>query len=365
MIGIYNIVIFGTGSLSEKLTKNLNRQVNVVCYLDNDKSKWNKKFNNKLILNPDQIKSISYDFILIASQYCNEIYSQLITLNVKKDDIFEYLYFLQELYNPFEYKVKLLEENLHSYESFITGISYFVTGITGDMLKKRGINFSFDSQDLYYDYNIAKYILENYDNKFKYAIIGLNYYSFQYDLSLSSMKDNVKLYYPRLNKKHNFKDFNYDYNKIAINRKIADKIFCIEHDKYVVSSKIIPLTEKKGDFYIIGKKQADLDCNKNYPKTVEENKIIFEKYIKLLQKYNINPIVVVCPTSKYYNINFSKRLKDQFFEIIDEMKTKYDFQYIDYFESKLFDDSMFYDVSHLTYEGGEKFTKILNETINW
>ena len=133
----------------------------------------------------------------------------------------------------------------------------------------------------------------------------------------------------------------------------------------MVSSKIIPLTEKDEDFYIIGKKQADLDCNKNYPKTVEENKIIFEKYIKLLQKYNVKPIVVVCPTSKYYNINFSKRLKDQFFEIIYQMKIKYDFQYIDYFESKLFDDSMFYDVSHLTYEGGEKFTKILNETINW
>ena len=50
---------------------------------------------------------------------------------------------------------------------------------------------------------------------------------------------------------------------------------------------------------------------------------------------------------------------------MDEMKQKYDFQYIDYFESELFDDSLFYDVSHLTFEGGKVFTEILNDKIKW
>lgn len=365
MIIIYNVIIFGTGSTAERLSENLNKDVNILYYLDNDKSKWNKKFKDKLVLSPSEITKIKYDYVIIASQYNNEIFSQLIEMKISEKLIFEYLEFIKNMYNPFEYKMKLFEKNISSYESFITGISYFVSGINGDILKKKGINFSYDSQDLYYDYNIAKYILENYETKFKYAIIGLAYYSFEYDLSLSAMKDNIKLYYPRLRETHNLKKISSNYNRLIINKGIADRILITNNGEFIFKNKLTPLTEQKGDISIIGKEQALLDCNKNYPITVEENKIIFIKYLELLKMYDIKPIVVICPTSQYYYKNFSKRIKDEFLEIINEIRIEYDFQYIDYFKSNLFDDSMFYDVSHLTFEGGKKFTKILNENIIW
>ncbi|MGG7147248.1 D-alanyl-lipoteichoic acid biosynthesis protein DltD [Clostridium butyricum] len=363
MIIIYDIIIFGTGSTAEHFCENLNKDVNIICYLDNDNLKWNKEFKNKLILKPDEVKNITYDYVIIASQYNNDIFSQLIELNVRENKIFEYLAFINDLYNPFEYRMKIFEKNIMGYESFITGISYFVSGIDGDILKGKGMNFSFDSQDLYYDYNIAKYILENYENKFKYTIIGLNYYSFQYDLSLSSMKDNIRLYYPILKKSHNYKISNDDYSRLIINKNIADSLLIINSGEYVLKNRLIPLSKQTEELGMLGIKQAELDCNKNYPKTVVENKKIFRKYLDLLKEHNIKPIIVICPTSKYYYKNFSKRIKNEFFEIMDEMKKKYDFQYIDYFESKLFDDSMFYDVSHLTFEGGKVFTEILNKEI--
>lgn len=273
--------------------------------------------------------------------------------------------FWNSCHNQFERKIKIFEKEPLKYETLITGISYFVTGIRGEYLDRIGINLAFDSQDLYYDYNIAKYLLENYNNKVKYSIIGLNYYSFQYDLSLSSLKDNVKLYYPRLKKSHNFDLLECDYDRLSINKNIANKILKItNNEKYELINELIPLTEQRNLKYI-GVKQAELDCKKNYPKTVVENKNILRRYLELLNNYDIKPIMVICPTSKYYYRYFDCKIKDEFFNIISELRKEYNFQFIDYFESDLFDDSLFYDVSHLTYEGGEKFTRILNEVIMW
>lgn len=366
MIKIYDIVIFGCGSASQKLSKSLNENINIVCYLDNNKSMWGKIFNNKSVCNPSEIRNIEYDYIVIASQFNNDIFIQLIEYNVPKCKIFEYMNFINNKYNHFEYTMNLFNGNISSYETLITGISYFVSAINGEILKYKGINFSFDSQDLYYDYHIAKYLIEKYNTNFKYALIGLSYYTFQYDLSLSSMKDNVKLYYQRLKKSHNFKFNDVESERIEVNKAIADKILKLSVDgNYIIDNRIIPLTEQKENFYLVGEKQAKLDCNKSYPLTVKENKELFKEYLNLLHKNNIKPIVVVCPVSKYYSKYFSKRIKEEFFEIIHEVQKICKFQYIDYFESQLFDDSMFYDVSHLTFEGGKKFTKILNKEIKW
>lgn len=366
MIKIYDIVIFGCGSASEKLSRSLNENINILCYLDNNRSMWGKKFNNKLVCNPSEIRNIEYDYIVIASQFNNDIFTQLINYKVSQEKILEYINFINNKHNYFEYKMNLFKNDINNYEALVTGISYFVSGINGDILKHRGINFAFDSQDLYYDYHIAKYLFENYNTNIKYTIIGLSYYTFQYDLSLSSMKDNVKLYYPKLKKSHNIQWDTYDYDRILINNIIADKILKKSDDgNYLIDSRIIPLTQKNEDFDLLGKRQAELDCNKNYPITVLENKKIFKEYLSLLYKNNIKPIVVVCPVSKYYSKYFSNRIKDEFLEIMYEVRKEYKFQYIDYFESALFDDSMFYDVSHLTFEAGKKFTQILNDEIEW
>lgn len=90
-----------------------------------------------------------------------------------------------------------------------TGISYTNLGLKEELLNKKCFKFSIGSQDLYYDYTIVKNIIENYKEKkqnLKYTIIGLTYYSFQYDMSLSAMKNKVILYYEILKDVHNFKD---------------------------------------------------------------------------------------------------------------------------------------------------------------
>ncbi|MGN2337482.1 hypothetical protein ACTFIN_05075 [Clostridium cagae] len=53
------------------------------------------------------------------------------------------------------------------------------------------------------------------------------------------------------------------------------------------------------------------------------------------------------------------------FETIHSFKKKYDFQYLDYFNSEAFTDQDFRDVTHLNQYGAEKFTTMLNNDINW
>lgn len=343
----------------------LDKKVNILAFADNNESKWGEIFREKEIISPSKIKEFSYDYIVIASQFNEEIYNQLIHMNIKKETIFQYIKFLDMMWKPFESRIYYFEKNIDKIETLITGISYAMAGLKDTFLKKTGYNFASDSQDLFYDYHIFKYILENFKHNLKYAIIGLCYYSFQYDMSLSSMKNKTMIYYSILKTSHNFKtnfDFDKEYN---INKGIANNILRKNQTGYYDFSrelKILSDFEYKG---VLGKKQAEIDCNKNYPKTVEENKKIFKDYLNLLKKHNIKPVVIVFPASKYYTDHFLKKIEDEFHFIIREAKEEYDFQYIDYFRTDLFNEDEFWDVSHLNPKGAEKFTQILNREIQW
>jgi hypothetical protein len=366
VIGIYNIIIFGTGSAADGIVDIFGGNVNIVAFADNNNSKCGGVFREKEIISPKRIKEFGYDYIVIASQFNEEIYNQLIDMNIKKEVIFQYVKFLDMIYNHFEVMLlSYFKRDIDKIETIITGISYAMAGLNASLLKKVGCNFAIDSQDLFYDYHVFKYILENFNHNLKYGIIGLCYYSFQYDMSLSAMQNKVMLYYPTLKTSHNFK-LNYDFDKeYDINKDIADKIIKKNqsgHYDFCVEIKSLADFNNKES---IGKKQAEIDCDKNYPETVKENIQIFKDYLKLLNEHNIKPIVVVFPASKYYTKYFSERIEKEFHGIIDELKKEYDFQYIDHFRLDVFKDDEFWDVSHLNPKGAEKFTQILNKEINW
>jgi lysophospholipase L1-like esterase len=182
-------------------------------------------------------------------------------------------------------------------------------------------------------------------------------------MSLSAMKNKIVLYYKHIKLAHHVKNVNDLLNGVDESIEIAKEIFEFENNSIVPKIEENNVNCKTVINQNLGKKQAENDCNKDYPATVEENIQIFKEYLKLLKEYNIKPIVVVFPASECYTKYFSKRIQDEFYEIINKTKKEYFFQYIDYFKSKLFDDNDFRDVSHLNEKGAEKFTKILNEII--
>lgn len=360
--------MFGTGKTSVLVENVLNEDVNILAYVDNDRSRWNSTRNGKIVAGPDKIEKYNYDYIVIGSQFNQEIYGQLIDMGVDNDKILQFSVFMDNYFNYYKYNMDRFISSEDDFELITTGISYSALGFREDICCRKSFKFAFGSQDLFYDYRTVKYILENFPQKaahIKYVLIGLCYYSFQYDMSLSAMANKTILYYPVLKTAHHFKNVEKVYGDYRINKTIADNIFRKNQKGNYDFKWSVPTLKDYSDRWRIGRESAARDCNKNYPKTVEENEKIFEEYLELLKIYDIKPIVVVYPVTRYYSRYFSDRIEDEFHSIINRIKLEYDFQYMDYFRSSLFEDDDFGDVSHLNRSGAEKFTNILNREIEW
>ncbi|AYV67883.1 hypothetical protein C2I06_13960 [Niallia circulans] len=79
----FNIIIFGTGSSSEKLLEILDfAKVNIIGFSDNNESKHNLTFRNHVIFPASEIVNQNFDYVVIASQFSSEIYSQLLDMGI-------------------------------------------------------------------------------------------------------------------------------------------------------------------------------------------------------------------------------------------------------------------------------------------
>jgi len=92
--------VFGTGVSAQSFVSNLiSSETNVIGYLDNDASRQGKLLNGSPIYPPNQIKVLEFDYVVIASQFIQPIYDQLVGLNVNPSLIIPvfYRYFADEM----------------------------------------------------------------------------------------------------------------------------------------------------------------------------------------------------------------------------------------------------------------------------
>lgn len=82
-----DILVFGTGSLYKLNRKELIGRFNIISFIDNNVSPESNELDGIVIRRPEEIICLSYDLIVIASSFENEIYSQLLSLNVPKHKI--------------------------------------------------------------------------------------------------------------------------------------------------------------------------------------------------------------------------------------------------------------------------------------
>lgn len=366
-----SILVFGTGKGCEFFISILNDIDIIEAFIDSDYKKKGAKFYGKCIINPQEIYKYNYDYIIIASQFYFEIKALLLNLSIPSEKIIEFYRILpikiEERFN--------LQKNISSfinedYEVIVTGISYALRGINENKFNYNIINLAMSGQDLFCDYNIVKSLFQiKPKNKIKKVILGISYYSFQYDLSQSSSNYRALIYYKFLNNLHNY---NHDIGFIESfkNYNIIEDIFednyllkVLHHEKcYGLLNRLLDgnLDSNSKD---LGKQLACKHSKKNYPKTYKENILILKNYIKFLNDNNVEVNLVVFPTTKYYYEYFSQSLVNEFYEAILEIKKKHSFQIYDFFSSKLFSDEDFYDVTHLNKNGANKISRLINYLI--
>ncbi len=197
----YKVILCGNIELCKKFQIET-KEWNIVGYVDEENQ-------DKIypIISIERIKDYDYDFILIL----NEDNEDAVIRNLLKNNAKNiYLYSTLKVFaviEGFDYKIKELISK-KSIELIITGLSYAEVGIKSKLLKKQSINFALSSQDLFYDYKIARYLL-NYSeikNSIKYLIMGLSYYSFDYDISKSIAKYRTHRYLDYIEDTHNNND---------------------------------------------------------------------------------------------------------------------------------------------------------------
>ncbi|WP_250454814.1 tetratricopeptide repeat protein [Clostridium tertium] len=344
----YNVILLGNYDICMKFNE-LFDEWNVVKIINLE-----ILYNNEYILNLENYK---YDFIFVVEDIDkNKILKSIKKYNKKN------IYFFEDyklsVIEGLDYKIlDMLRRN--KINGIITGLSYAEVGIKED-INDNFINFSFSSQDLYYDFKLIKYLFnfKQVKDNLKYVIINMGYYSFDYDMTKTNARNRIHRYINYFEDYHN----NESLMELDIIRSFYEK--GITFKEYIDMNKlkeetILTLNDSKGIY------EAQKNSSMDYEVTRKENEKILEEYIVFLKENSIVPIIAICPTSKYYRDNFNINKRNIFYNILDRLKYKYNFQVVDYFDSDLFEDDDFWDYSHLNGKGAEKFTKILKEEIQW
>ncbi|HDZ8913125.1 TPA: glycosyltransferase family 2 protein [Aeromonas hydrophila] len=122
MVNKKDVLVFGTGSLYKLNKEELVERFNIISFIDNNVLSDSNELDGLLIRRPEEIIYLSYDLIIIASSFENEIYEQLLKLHVPTQ------------------KIVLLRSIVKSNQSKIIshsdsrGLFYKPTGINGDNL---------------------------------------------------------------------------------------------------------------------------------------------------------------------------------------------------------------------------------------
>ena len=246
---------------------------------------------------------------------------------------------------------------------FVTGVSHAYAGTDISEFSQPGMKLALTSQDLFYDYELAKIAIRT-KKKLKYAVIGVAPFSLYSDLSKSVNVDRTFTYYPVTKKLHNCpvaagvlaEIFNDAYNKAyeLMNPKLVfnSSMVCNSLNKDFGLNDLMEVREKMG-----------LSDKKEYPDTVAENTKILRSYIQDCLKANIVPNLVIYPLSEFYNQYFSRRKFEQLRETLTDFSNEFKIPFLDFANDKNFTISDFFDVEHLNVRGSKKFSRILDDVL--
>lgn len=159
------------------------------------------------IKNVNEINNYEFDYLIDCDG------SSETEMKKKNADKNKIINFRRWFFQFFDYEFYRMNYNYidskRDFEGIITGISYHEVGINTKCLDNKFFNFSISGEDLFYNYKRAEqFISENKNHTIKYTVLGLSYYSFQYDLSKSQNdfgKYRSNIYYPFYNTMHNYK----------------------------------------------------------------------------------------------------------------------------------------------------------------
>lgn len=382
-----NIFFFGRDKyriLESSIKGNVSIIKDMNKYIDNYDA--NNFLRINILIMSEETAKCEFD---LRKYFCDIIYyDQLMNLLF---DISEKLYYSNYDYNYLEQSLEKAKEK--DIKTIVVGNSYPLTGILEKQLKSKAVNLSLSSQDLYYSYKLAQLAIQNNKN-IKRCIIGAGYYLVNHDLSLSKNPDAINrvknVYYPILKDKHNAINvesipivhisnfindgvidhlfdlrFLEEYFKALVYRRDSSYFnsnFTREMNSMLRGVKLKSISELKK--WSLGEDRAN-QHNKlaKYGDTKNEYKCIFNEFIDFLFKSNVEPVIAIFPTTKYYSKFLNKNYEKDFYKIIDGLKVGRNIKIVDFSKENIFNEDDFIDFDHMSELGACKITKELNKIL--
>jgi hypothetical protein len=388
------IAIIGDAELYHRICGIIKDNIYVIHYASDIVS--SKKIIESLV-NSD------YDLIILAHNSNDDI-SLLSNCNISKIKVLNmskiiHNYFVDTLdlnnqkcfYSYLYYRMNAANKN-SEYRICVSGLSYALKGISEKDMIYSCIKIAAPSQDIYYDSLVISKVLHKNEHV-KYWIVGISYYAFDFDIKYGSDSFRIlNTYYPLFFDSHGL-DIPQNY-KVEKNMKcnqensnILNYIFEDSNFPFTISGifgqDYISETEKsiwrhenqlngatiedisEMDRLCLAEQRTAFHNKFDYPNTRFEYTRILQNVLHMFECYNIKPIFVIFPTTSYYRNCFSMEIRNRFYNIINDMRMRHEFQLIDMFDSELFTLGDFADFDHLNEKGAKKMTFLLNSTIQW
>jgi hypothetical protein len=252
-------------------------------------------------------------------------------------------------------------------------MSYVLRGINVEHLHRKTICMAAASQDLFYDYEMLKYILQRENSSdLKFCVLGLAPYELWYDMSMSKeTMARSTYYYPQVKTMHHYC---YQNEEIAIyerNHRIYTQL--MEHDlvdatfeEYRIQQSLF----KNKDVQVWKLTDSDEEdakakivalFDKPYEETFAENCDILERMMADLTARGIVPLIVIPPCPEIFKKYMDDGMLARTEEVFESLSKKYpQVIVLNYLQDADFDEYYFSDWSHLNYWGSNLLADKLN-----
>jgi hypothetical protein len=278
---------------------------------------------------------------------------------------------LHHIPNIFSVKRAYLENQLQNIKVLVLGNSQSANGVNPQYFSLEGYNLSGSSQSFYYDSKLTLRYIDRLIN-LKCVLSNVSFYSFVFQLDLSPENWKDDFYY----RFWGIEGRNFKPNKLRETSFIA--LYGVRAvQRYLIrnfdTSDAFTLHENgwedsfPTDIWKIddtfGRKKVAEQVAQIHKETFADNYSYMENMLLQLYKHRVKLAFFAMPVLETYSKHIDPEILKVNAETIKKLCKNYGCKYYDYLNDKRFEVEDFWDSTHLSVKGAEKFSNILNKEV--
>lgn len=269
-----------------------------------------------------------------------------------------------KVFNEYSYKFKYMENKSNEIKTLLLGNSLMANSINPHLMGDSVFDLAISGRWIYYDVKLLERYISKMPN-LNQVIFGMGYAipfykSYHFPEEDKDKADHQKFYYEKF-MNIRYDKFPYYYWFGFLNGCI--RMTTLRNDNEVIRKDTLGYVGydcKVGHQNELWKTTQNIDpniiTNPHAYEQIKEYTDYLKEMAKLCQQYNVRFIVVTPPCHDSYNVNVRQKGLDVLHGMIDEVRTVYPIEYIDYLKDERFRaDSIYYNCCHLNSIGADMF----------